>query len=146
MIARALACCCLIALIVSACGHNSTTSPTTTTTTTTTTTSPVTTTETFEGTLGIGGTLFYPFTVAEAGTVTATLASIGGPAVPSTVQVRLGIGTITDDACTATTMLLVNSTAPTVTASEAAGAYCANVTDVGNLYGDAAFTVTIAHP
>ena len=95
----------------------------------------------------MGATAFYPFTVAQAGSVTATLVSISGAVVPATVQVRLGIGT-PDDAggCATTTMSLVNSTSPTVSATENPGSYCANITDVGNLAGTAAFVVTIAHP
>jgi hypothetical protein len=134
------------ALLTCACHHNSTTSPTTTSTTTTTTTAPAMTTETFSGTLGVGATSFYPFTVAQTGSVTATLVSIEGTGVPSTVQIRLGIGTPDDVGCNATTSSLVSSKAPVVTISESPGAYCANVTDVGNLFTAAAFSVTITHP
>jgi hypothetical protein len=111
-----------------------------------TTTAPPLTTETFSGTLGVGATSFYPFTVAESGSVTATLVSIQGTGVPSTVQIRLGIGTPDDVGCNATTSSLASSKAPVVTAAESPGAYCANVTDVGNLFAAADFVVTIAHP
>ena len=136
----------VVAFLATGCKHNTTTSPTTTTTTTTPAT-PATTTEEFDGTLGVGATAFYPFTVSQAGSVTATLVSIAGAVVPPTVQVRLGIGT-PDDAggCTTTTMSLVNSASPTLSATEAAGSFCANITDVGNLAGMATFVVTIAHP
>src|SRR5215470_5852833 len=102
----------VVAFLAAGCKHNTTTSPTTTTTTTTTATAP-TTTEEFDGTLGVGATAFYPFTVAQAGSVTATLVSISGAVVPATVQVRLGIGT-PDDAggCATTTMSLANSASP----------------------------------
>jgi hypothetical protein len=135
----------VVAFFATACKHNTTTSPTTTTTTTTTST-PATTTEEFDGTLGVGATAFYPFTVSQAGSVTATLVSISGAVVPATVQVRLGIGT-PDDAggCTTTTMSLANSASPTLSATEQPGNYCANITDVGNLAGTATFVVTIAH-
>jgi hypothetical protein len=128
------------------CGHSSTAPSTTTTTTTTTSSAPAITTETFSGTLGVGATTFYPFTVAETGTVTATLVSIGGTGVPSTVQVRLGIGTADDVGCNATAMQIVNTSSPVVTSSESPGNYCANITDVGNLFAPATFTVNIAHP
>src|SRR5215831_17571184 len=133
------------AFLATGCKHNTTTSPTTTATTTTST--PPITTEEFDGTLGVGATAFFPFTVAQAGSVTATLVSIAGAVVPTTVQVRLGIGT-PDGAggCTTTTMSLVNSVSPVLSATENPGDYCVNVTDVGNLAGTAAFTVTIAHP
>ena len=137
----------VVAFFATACKHSTTTSPTTTTTTTTTTSTPETTTEEFDGTLGVGATAFYPFTVSQAGSVTATLVSISGAVVPATVQVRLGIGT-PDGAggCTTTTMSLANSTSPTLSATEQPGNYCANITDVGNLAGTATFVVTIAHP
>src|SRR5215471_2205642 len=87
----------VVAFLAAGCKHNTTTSPTTTTTTTTTTTStPASTTEEFDGTLGVGATAFYPFTVSQAGSVTATLVSISGAVVPATVQIRLGIGTPDD--------------------------------------------------
>src|SRR5262249_60507677 len=137
----------VVAFLAAGCKHNTTTSPTTTTTTTTTSSTAPTTTEEFDGTLGVGATAFYPFTVSQAGSVTATLVSISGAVVPATVQIRLGIGT-PDDAggCTTTTMSLVNSASPTLTATETPGAFCANVTDVGNLAGTATFVVTITHP
>ena len=43
-------------------------------------------------------------------------------------------------------MSLVNSALPVLSATENPGDYCVNITDVGNLAGTAAFTVTIAHP
>jgi len=136
----------ILPLLVGACGNGSTTSPSSTTTTTTTTATPAMTTETFSGTLGVGATTFYPFTVAESGTVTAKLASIGGSGVPSTVQVRLGIGTVVDADCIATVLAIVNAATPPVTTSEQPGTYCANVTDVGNLFANATFSVTLTHP
>src|SRR5262245_35260881 len=137
----------LVAFLATGCKHNTTTSPTTTTTTTTTSSAAPTTTEEFDGTLGVGATAFYPFTVSQAGSVTATLVSISGAAVPATVQVRLGIGA-PDDAggCTTTTMSLVSSASPVLSATENPGSYCANITDVGNLAGSATFVITIAHP
>jgi hypothetical protein len=136
----------LVAFLATGCKHNTTTSPTTTTTTTTTPSTAPTTTEEFDGTLGVGATASYLFTVSQAGSVTATLVSISGAVVPATVQVRLGIGT-PDDAggCTTTTMSLANSASPTLSTTEQPGNYCANITDVGNLAGTAAFVVTIAH-
>jgi hypothetical protein len=137
----------VVAFLATGCKHSTTTAPTTTTTTTTTTSAPPTTTEEFDGTLGVGATVSYPFTVSQAGSVTATLVSIGGAVVPSTVQVRLSIGT-PDGAggCATTTMSLVSTSSPVLSATENPGSYCVNVTDVGNLAGTAVFDVTIAHP
>src|SRR5690242_21394190 len=97
----------LVAFLAAGCHHNTTTSPTTTTTATTTSSTAPITTEEFDGTLGVGATAFYPFTVSQAGSVTATLVSISGAMVPAPVQVRLGIGP-PDDAggCSAPTRSL----------------------------------------
>lgn len=136
----------VVPLVIAGCSKNSPTSPTTTPTTTTTTPPPLTN-ETFSGTLGVGATTYFPFTVAQAGTVTAALSTIGGAGVPATVQVRLGLGTIDDIAgCNATVTALVNQTTPTLTATEAVGNYCVNVTDVGNLFAAADFTIVVTHP
>ena len=99
----------VLLLFAPACHQSTTTSPTTTSTTTSTTApaAPDMTTETFSGTLGVGATTFYPFAVSQTGTVTATLVSIGGDAVPSTVQVRLGIGTEDEVGCNATASSIV---------------------------------------
>jgi hypothetical protein len=133
-----------VLLMTAACKKGSTTAPTTTTTTTTTAADLIN--DTFSGTLGVGGTVFFPFTVVQGGSVTVGLNSIGGAGVPSTVQVRLGIGTQDDTGCNATVIGLANSAQPTLTATEGAGAFCANVTDVGNLFAPADFTITVTHP
>lgn len=128
--------------------HNSTaTAPSTATTTTTTDVASPTMTDTFSGTLPVGGSTFFPFTVGQYGTVNATLAGIGGPGVPSTVQVRLGLGNITDSSCSTSTMSIVAaSTATEVTATDQPGTYCVDVSDVGNLFEDATVSLTVAHP
>lgn len=134
----------VVAVLTAAC-HGSSTTPSTTTTTTVPA-SP-TTTETFTGTLPVGGAVSYSFTVSTAGTVNATLVSIGGSGVPATVLVRLAIGTPSDASCTATTSLVTKSgTTPQVTATESPGVFCASLADVGNLFGPAAFTLTVVHP
>lgn len=128
------------------CHKSTATAPSTTTTTTTDVASP-NTTDTFSGTLPVGGSTFFPFTVGQYGTVNATLVRIGGPGVPSTVEVRLGLGTITDSSCSTSTMSLVTAgTAPEVTATDQPGTYCVDVSDVGNLFEDATVSLTVAHP
>jgi hypothetical protein len=125
------------------CGNStSTTSPTTPT--------PDTLTETFAGTLPVGGAAFYSISLATAGTVTATLANIGGNNVPSSVVVNLGIGTASQFTCSATsTSVQISGTAGVpaqVSASEQPGVYCVIISDIGNLFAPASFTVTIDHP
>jgi len=133
-----------VAMALSACGKSAaTTSPTETT--------PDTLTETFTGTLPVGGSAFYSFSIATAGTVTATVAGIGGDLVPSSVVVNLGIGTPTQFTCLATspTSVQVTGTAQLpaqVSSSEQPGVYCVIISDIGNLFAPASFTVTIDHP
>jgi hypothetical protein len=133
----------VVAAWCAACGKSATTtSPTTPT--------PDTLTETFAGTLPVGGSAFYSFSVATAGTVTATLANIGGNEVPSSVVVNLGIGTLSQFTCSATsTSVQMSGTAGVpaqVSSSEQPGVYCVIISDVGNLFAPASFTITIAHP
>src|SRR4029077_3446630 len=76
----------IVSAFSAACGKNAaTTSPTTTT--------PDSVTETFMGTLPVGGSAFYSFSTATAGTVTATLTDIEGDGVPPSIGGNLGIGT-----------------------------------------------------
>ena len=128
---------------IAACGGNTTTSPSTTTTPT----APPTVTETFAGTLLVGGYSFYSFVVPQNGTVNVTLVSVSGTDVPSNVMLGLAIGTPSGTGCTGGTV--TNTTAgtdPQVTGTYSPGRYCVNVSDVGNLAAPAVFTVTIAHP
>jgi hypothetical protein len=138
-----------IVLPGAACSHNSTTSPSSTSTTTTTTViaSP-TVSETFTGTLPVGGFKFYSFNIAANGTVNVTLNSVSGAGVPSTVQVGLGIGQPSGADCATTTAATVSSSsaAPHATGTFGPGAFCVRVYDVGNLFAPATFRVTIAHP
>lgn len=139
-----------------ACNQDSTTSPSTTTTTTTTTTaaSP-TVTDSFSGTLAVRGRQYFLFTVEQYGTINATLVSVDGVGVPTTVQLRLGVGGVsetTTEAGTETTCSFTSSSLASpgpsaqVTTTFEAGTYCVGVSDVGNLFGPATVTVTVAHP
>jgi hypothetical protein len=135
----------IAAALVSSCGKSaSTTSPTSTTTSTDSVT------ETFNGTLPVGGSAFYSISLATAGTVTATLTTIGGGEVPPSVMVNLGIGTPSQFNCSATpTQVQVSGTAgvpASVSASEQPGVFCVLISDIGNLFAPASFTVTIDHP
>ena len=137
----------LLAIFALACGGNSTTSPSSTTTTTTTTVAAPTTTETWTSTLTPGGFKFYSFTVAVNGTVNVTLTSVSGQFVPSTVQLAVGLGTpVGTDCSTATPTTTSAGSTAQVTAVEAPGIYCARVSDPGNLFAPATFSVNIDHP
>ena len=132
-----------LALTTAGCGDIHTTSPSPTT-------PPVaspTTTETFSGTLLVGGYSFYSFVVVLNGTVNVTLASVSGTDVPSTVTLGVAIGTPSGTGCTGGTVTSTPAgTDPQVTGTYSPGRYCVNVSDVGTLAAPATFIVTIAHP
>jgi ABC-type glycerol-3-phosphate transport system substrate-binding protein len=131
-------------LTAAACSGNSTTSPAATATT------PVaspTSTETFTGTVAVGGASFYTFVVSVNGTVNVTLVSVAGAEVPSTVTLGLAIGTPSGTGCGTGPVSNVQAGAgPQITGTYTPGRYCVNVSDVGNLVAPATFVVTIAHP
>ena len=105
------------------------------------------TTELFEDSVPAGGSTFYSFSVQQYGTVNVTLTSIGGPFVPATVTMGLGIGTPGGTDCTTTsTVNTAPGSAVHLTGTYEAGVYCAKIWDVGNLFGTARFTISIAHP
>jgi hypothetical protein len=113
-------------------------------------TSRGTVTEAFSSTLPVGGAKFYSFSLVAPGSVTATLTDIGGPGVPPTVVVNLGIGTPSGTTCAASlSPVQVSGDAgltTQVTQSQQSGVSCVIVTDVGNLFAPASFIVTIDHP
>jgi hypothetical protein len=136
-------------LFGSACSHSSTsTSPSTTSSTTSTTAAAPTVSESFTGTLPVGGFKFFSFNIAANGTVNVTLNSVTGAGVPATVQLGLGIGTPSGIDCSTTTTVTagVTAAAPQTTGTFGPGTFCVRVYDVGNLFGPANFNITIAHP
>lgn len=123
--------------------------PTAPSTSTSSTTGTVVT-EVFTSTLPVGGSRFYSFHIAASGSVTATLTNIEGEGVPPSVVVSMGIGTPAGTTCAASaTPVQVTGAAgvPTqVTATEQPGTHCVLVSDVGNLFAPATFTVSLDHP
>jgi len=136
----------ILAALASACSGNDTpTSPTSTTTTTVST--AATTTEDFTGTLPVGASLFYSFSVVETGTVSVLYSSASGSGVPGTVWLGLGLGTPSGEDCLTTSNI---NTPPgsgaQLTGTYSPGIYCVKVSDIGNLFAPAAFSVSITHP
>jgi hypothetical protein len=135
----------VVAMLSSACNNSlSSTSPASPTTSTP---AAPTTTESFIGTLPVGGAKFYSFSIAVYGTVNVTLVGIAGPSVPPDVMVNLGIGTPGGTSCNSSSPMSVSAgSAAQVTASEQPGLYCVTIADVGNLPAAADFTIAIDHP
>jgi hypothetical protein len=139
-----MAACLPLLFLAAACDKNDTpTSPTDPPTTV----APPTINEEFVGTVDVGGSRFYSFTVVENGTVNVTLTSVGGPGVPATAWLGLGIGAPSGEDCSTTsTVNTAPGTTAQITGTYAPGIYCARVLDIGNLFAPATFAVTIAHP
>ena len=142
--------CTLVLTLLTAigCSKDTPTSPTTTTTTTTTTTVAAPAySEDWTDTVPVGGARFYSFTVTQYGTVNVSLTSVSGQYVPSTVTLGLGLGTPDAETCPATTSVSTQSGAgPQLTGTYEPGVYCVRVSDVGNLFGAAQFSLTVAYP
>lgn len=131
------------AVMCAACGKDATTSPSTTTET-------VRGTEVFGGTLGVGSSQFYSFTVAQDGTTDVTLLSlrpVGVLTTTLTTVVGLGLGTPSGTECALRSAL---TTAPGLTkqisVATNVSTYCVKIADVGNLTNAVDYTVRILHP
>jgi hypothetical protein len=106
--------------------------------------SPSNSSQSFAGTVSVGGSSSFTFTVAQAGTVNVTLTSLGGPS-----PVGLGIGTPQGTASCQLATASQSTTAgssPQLTAKESVGTYCVSVFDSGSLTAATTFAVTVAHP
>jgi hypothetical protein len=111
---------------------------------------PTLSTETFNGTVGVGGTDMHPFSVTTAGTVNVTLTAAGPP---STIFMGVGVGTPSTASSGSTTCTLLSgatAVAPAGTSAQlsgtlGAGSYCVAVYDVGNETTPVTYTVTVAH-
>lgn len=130
-----------LALLAIACGEDNPTS-----TTPTRTPAAPTVSEHYVGTIGVGGSGFYSFSVSQYGTVNITLNVVSGADDPA-VPVGLGIGIPSGFGCSDTsTITTAAGSTPQLTGAYEAGVYCTRIYDVGNLSAPATLDVTIAHP
>ena len=104
------------------------------------------TSETFTGTVPVGGSDFHAFTVAlNNGQLTAALTAAGPP---PTIFMGLGVGTVTSGTCTLITGgSAIIQAGPTAQLSGQvnAGTYCVAVFDAGNQSADVTYTVVVTH-
>jgi hypothetical protein len=105
------------------------------------------TSETFSGTVAVGGSDVHPFTVnLSNGQVTATLTAA---APPATIAMGLGIGTYSSGTCTLLTNGYVVTPASTVAqlagSGFTSGTYCVAVFDAGNQLAEVTYSVTVTH-
>jgi hypothetical protein len=135
--------CLLAGLAGAACGDSNSTSPSSTTTT------PVETTELFSGTLSPRGSSFYSFSVTSTGTVSVTLASTAsariGPAGSSRLTIAFGAPSGFGCATTTAVDTTPGLSAQLTNGNTAAGIYCINVSDPGQLAADTLFVIRIVH-
>jgi hypothetical protein len=123
----------IVLAFAAACGGSSTTM--------TSPTAPATS-DTFTGTLAVGGIGEHTFTVAEAGAVTVTLASVSPQ---STITVGLGIGQLSGTTCT---LFADDETARMGSVEQgtvAAGSYCVEIYDLGNVQASDTYMITVQH-
>jgi hypothetical protein len=103
----------------------------------------------FSGSLVAGGSRFYSLTVAQAGTISAMLASVTSPprGVALETSLGLGIGRPAGTGCALSTSTITGSALTTqLQESAIAGVYCVSVYDVGHLTGGVDFVVRFSYP
>lgn len=106
--------------------------------------SSTTTTEAFAGSIIVGGSSFFTFTVVNPGTVNVDLTTLG-----ANTPVGIGIGTPNGTAsCTlaSTSQSTLAGGTPQLSVSETAGTFCVEVFDPGTLTAATTFAVTVNHP
>jgi hypothetical protein len=130
-IARASVAAALLAVVLAACSDSSSPAPT-----------PISTTETFTGTLLPLQKAIHPYTVKAAGSVTTTLSALSGAAT-----IAMVVGTWDGTTCT------VGGRAENVmtggfflTDVPSPQNMCTLVYDVGSIGTSATYTVTVIHP
>jgi hypothetical protein len=106
---------------------------------------PTLVTESFNGTVAVGGTDFHTFTVTATGTLNVTLTAAGPP---STIFMGLGVGTPSASTCAlltgGSTVTPAGMTAQ-LSGTIAAGSYCVSVFDAGNQTASITYAVTVTH-
>ena len=103
------------------------------------------TTETFSGTVNVGGNDSHNFNVGQSGGQVSVTLTTAGP--PATIFMGVGVGTPSGTTCT-----LIAQSPPSQAGSAAvlsgtaqAGAYCVSVFDIGNQTAAITYTVTVSH-
>lgn len=129
-----------VALAGSACSSGGTTSPTILQAP-----APPPTTETFTGTVPVGGGDIHTF-MAAAGPLSITLTEAGPP---PTIFMGLGIGTPADTACTffsgAVVSAQASQTAQIAGTLSSGGSICVETFDIGNQAAPITYSMTVTH-
>ena len=107
---------------------------------------PVATTETFNGTVAVGGNDVHPFTVTTSNLNLAVTLTAAGP--PSTITMGLGVGSYSGGTCSLLSSGATSTSAGTtaqLSGTITAGAYCVAVFDVGNQSAPVTYTAVVVH-
>jgi len=103
-------------------------------------------TETFSGTVAVGGSDFHTFTASQNGQIAVTLTTAGPPA---TIAMGLAIGTPNGTTCTplaGASMTTSAGASPQLNGEVSGGTLCALVYDVGNETAPITYSLTVTHP
>src|SRR5262245_18146166 len=114
----------------------------------TTPTEPTTTrsTDTFNGTVPVGGSATHTFTVTNAGQIDVTLTAA---APPSDVSMGLAVGLASDAGCTAIAGASTNTSAGSsaqLVGKISPGSLCVKISDNGAQRATVTYTITVLHP
>jgi hypothetical protein len=104
------------------------------------------TTDTYSGTVVVGGSAFHSFPVTKTGTVDVTLTSASPPA---TVTMGLSLGMPAEGQCNPLAGATVNAQAaasPQLSALSTAATLCVLIRDVGQQTAPVSYTITVIHP
>ena len=107
------------------------------------------TTETFTGSLAIGASRFYSFSVGSGGTVSLTLASVTsqGNGATLTQPLEIGIGIPAGTGCSTAVAREVSSGLTTqLQMSAGSGVHCVRVSDTAGLSSPINFSLRFTHP
>jgi hypothetical protein len=110
---------------------------------------PTAKSETFTGTVTVGGNDSHPFVTSNYGEVSITLTAAGPPA---DITMGIGIGTaasIVDSSCRLYQNGFLSARAgssPQLVGNVPAGAYCVQVFDAGGQTTPVTYSVTVVHP
>jgi hypothetical protein len=102
--------------------------------------------ESFAGTVGVGGGLFYSFSMAQYGNVAVTLTGVSGADLPDGLALAVGIGRPAGTSCTtSTTVTTTPGDTPQVTGTYGPGVFCVRISDPGTLTAAVVITAAVAH-
>jgi hypothetical protein len=127
-----------LVIVTAACGSSSTTAPKV---------EPPATTDVWTGSLTLGASRYYSFTVPLTGTVSVQLTSLTQNGAASSEELTIGIGGPRATDCTvAGSVVAKASDALLLTGEQTPGVYCIRVWDNAQLSTTAAFSININHP